>query len=451
MKLFVIVATRQKIANLPPVLELAEPGDEMLWLVSDEAQEQCWADKPRELLRRRGLNTWQLVRLKNINNLSEMAEKLRPIVAQIPDRQYTQVYLVLNGGKKFTPIGVFEAFRTLQPTLLYGAADRAGYVLDDGHPQTLPIVRPYRQAQLDLEEIFWLNDYQRFKSDQWEKLWPGPLPALAAKQQYGQHEQYTYELHQRHHRYADVKERSRRISIEDLVQAVTFNNLPQLVSQGSLARWHKALSRLIECDNEDQRRGVFHATLNLIESAALGLQLERDREQFPSATIGSALEYAVARRVHAWPEAHRHAAIYSIWMGIMVAPASRPDSAHAEYDVLLVLTNGVLINLECKAAQVSSKDLDSRLLRLRQISSRTSRTLVVMPCFTRCQQEPWFLDLHRARIQVEQSLGPDSWLPFTWPEQPSRYTVYHQGEQQTFDCPTFEERLTQLLAAYVPR
>ena len=39
-QLFVVVSTGQNVANLPPLLEHAREGDEVLWIESEAAREQ---------------------------------------------------------------------------------------------------------------------------------------------------------------------------------------------------------------------------------------------------------------------------------------------------------------------------------------------------------------------------------------------------------------------------
>lgn len=50
-----LVSTGQKVANLPPVLELAEPGDEVIWVESPEAKLRYWTSTPRKVLESAGL------------------------------------------------------------------------------------------------------------------------------------------------------------------------------------------------------------------------------------------------------------------------------------------------------------------------------------------------------------------------------------------------------------
>ncbi|MFQ3651720.1 MAG: hypothetical protein SNJ75_15455, partial [Gemmataceae bacterium] len=126
MNLFVLVSTGQKVANLPPVLELAQTGDRTLWIVSEEARKRNWTSGPRAVLEKAGLVTMTEIVVPHVNDPSLLTTQLKPTVDSLID-QFTSVYLVTNGGTKHTPIGLLNAFQTLSPMLLYGDERPAVY------------------------------------------------------------------------------------------------------------------------------------------------------------------------------------------------------------------------------------------------------------------------------------------------------------------------------------
>ena len=74
---FVLVSTGQNVANLPPVLEFANPGDEVIWIESEEAFNGNWAEGIKSILKRHGFEQNQIVRVKDINDPSEIVRMLK--------------------------------------------------------------------------------------------------------------------------------------------------------------------------------------------------------------------------------------------------------------------------------------------------------------------------------------------------------------------------------------
>jgi len=81
----------------------------------------------------------------------------------------------------------------------------------------------------------------------------------------------------------------------------------------------------------------------------------------------------------------------------------------AELDVVLALTNGVLIHLECKSWSIDDKDLDARMMNLLRSSSQQARMVVVAPMFPSFADRTWFPDMH-ARYKKNRTVGNPEWL-----------------------------------------
>jgi hypothetical protein len=62
-RLFVALSTGQNIANLLPILELADADDRVMWLESATARDRGWSDGALGVLRARGLDDVDRVRL----------------------------------------------------------------------------------------------------------------------------------------------------------------------------------------------------------------------------------------------------------------------------------------------------------------------------------------------------------------------------------------------------
>lgn len=445
MKLFVLVSTGQKVANLPPVLELAQPGDRVLWIESPEAVRENWTAGPRAVLEEQGLVTAGLVRVGHLNDPCQLDQALKPFVEQ-SRAGYHDVYLVTNGGKKHTSIGLLKAFDAMFPKLLYAEERPVVCTIYPPGLDSSPLILPYNRHRLDLPDILRLNGYTLHGAGICKRLWPDGLPAEIAHELYGRDEDYTYLLHARH-----TGSKSERKYV-CRGKYLPFEKLPD-VAPDRYNRWLQKLSEVGCPANEQSLRKIYYSTIKLVRLSPRRPHYRGGEKGDHDLLLGPAFERAVARRVHQWQAAHPHPAIQSIWTGVKIAHQSTPETVEAEFDVLLVMRNGLLIHLECKSGNVQPgalRELDVGIHRLRLGTSRRSRLAVVVPLFTRCHAEPWFEGMHRTWVRLKAGLGCQHVLPFTWPGQPASYPAPEDPSGQTISCPSFEDALTSLLLPYHP-
>lgn len=358
MQLFVLVSTGQRVANLPPVLELAQPGDRVLWIESDEAQQRNWTIAPRLILEENGLQTERVVSVSQLNDPFVVASALEPIVSSLANR-YQSIYLVTNGGTKHTPIGLLGAFHRLSPKLLYGDERPAGFSIYPSGFTAPPQVSSYTRHKLDLPDILRVNGYTLATPSEYRRIWPNSISGEITSEQYGIDESYTCRLHTEHFAWASIGSKQQR---------VRFENIYSLVPD-AYQRWIRTLEQVSFAMNQQNLCSIYNGTLNLAESAAHAAA-RRDRGiALPVARVGNSLERAVARRVWTWQAKHQHPAIQSIWIGAKIAREETPHCVEAEFDILLVLKNGVLVHLECKSANAQARQLDINTHRLRQAGS----------------------------------------------------------------------------------
>jgi hypothetical protein len=259
MNLFVLVSTGQRVANLPPVLEIAQRGDQVLWVESDEANRLNWTAGPRAVLEAQGLQTWQVVRLAHVNDPALLTATLEPIARAVTGR-YAAVYLVTNGGTKHTPIGLLNAFHCCAPRLLYGDERPAVYSVFPPGLAAPPAVAPYTRHRLDLADILRLNGYAVATGCQPVRLWPNPLLADLQRERYGVDEPYTYQLHEQHYAWASVPRGNQRVRFEDLAGLV-----PDVYQ-----RWMRTLEQLRYAMTTQNVSNVYFGTLNLGDGSPSG-------------------------------------------------------------------------------------------------------------------------------------------------------------------------------------
>jgi hypothetical protein len=443
-QLFVVVSTGQNVANLPPVLERARPGDLVLWVESASATSDNRAAGARQVLRRAGLaEITAPVRVAEENDPAEVARACR--AALEPWRRSAEIVLVVNGGRKLTPAGLIEGCRELAPTLLYGEGDRAELWVFEGGAGRPPRKQPYARHRLDLADVLEVSGHVLANPDEARRAWPTPQPFPDLEQEaYGRDAQATRKLHADHHAWASR-------GVGDDATPVHYGDLARLLPPPRLDKWRRALEPLAQSgqlDNPDVRKAIYNATLRLADDARMARHSEGLTP--PARPLGPCLERAVLRRTARWAEAHGAPVVQSVWGHVKAARAANPADVVAEFDALLVLRNGILIHLECKSAAAERKDLDARLLNLQRAGSRLARMAVCVPVCTAFADEEWFQRLHELRRRVEADWGLP-FVPLTLEGQPAEYQVTApDGGRVACHCPTFEEALGRLLAPFAP-
>lgn len=170
-----------------------------------------------------------------------------------------------------------------------------------------------------------------------------------------------------------------------------------------------------------------------------------------SSVIGPLFEQAVTLRLYQWLQQNQGmgGVIQSAWHNVRVAHRNAPERVTAEWDLLLVLKNGVLWSLECKAATAEYKDLDARFYNLEQAAgSHLARMALVIPLFSPFSDEAWFAVSHKLRLQVEERNSGMRTLFVGLPGQPDHYFFGESPKYQHYTCPTLEEGLLQIFKGY---
>lgn len=430
---FILVSTGQAVANLPPVLEYAGPGDRVAWIESRRARAEGWSAGARAVLARYGLVAGPDIPVDEVNDPAQVVAACRAAAEALGG---SRPVVVANGGNKLTPVGLLFGLQALHPVVLYGEEQPAVcWRFEDGFGVP-PEIRPYARHTLDLPDILEAGGHAIQNPDAAERFWPGPLPTHLSTRRYGSDPVYSAQLHRDHFARADLNRQTDRLTYP-VVQAAA----PDL-----LRLWKAELPAIPFPDRRDLRRDevfgrVYRSTQDLADGAAARLAA-RDLP-LPAEPLGPALENAVSVRVHRWLTAIRPVAVQAAWRNARVGFAGSPRTT-AEFDVLLVLRNGVLLHLECKSAAAGLKDLHARLWNLQRASSRLARMAVCLPCFTAFGGEPWAQSLGELTAQVDGAREPGRMdvVRFTLPGQPHA----RPGES---DCPPFEDALDDLLAPYL--
>ncbi|MBI5758601.1 MAG: hypothetical protein HZA46_08795 [Planctomycetales bacterium] len=364
-----------------------------------------------------------------------------------------RTFLVCNGGNKLTPVGLLQGWANLHPVVLYGDDSPAVcWTFPQGLEQS-PYIRPYQRDTLDLPDILTTSGHFLLNQGAAERFWPGPIPPDLVREPYGKIEEYTRYLHSQHFEWAVIQAGK---------ELPGYDALSHLVDLERVERWKRAFVPLISAGARSKGKDfdevmhslspgtlspIYFATINLAQDGARSRD-RRDKSP-PEAKISDAFERAVAARVHAWLDRVGHPAVQSAWRNVEVARRGQTEPM-AQFDVLLVLKNGIIWHLECKSATVELKDLDARILNLQQAGSQLARMAVCVPILTQYATEPWFERLQTLRHRIEGSRIP--FVSFTLPNQPATYSWPDEnGTPVVRDCPSLEAKLDFFLKQYEPR
>lgn len=462
--LFIIVSTGQNLANLPPLLEMAKKNDEVLWIESAASRNGNWSEGARRVISDHGLvSRPEQVEIANLNNPTEIIACLHPIIHAISKNK--RILFIANGGPKLTPLGVLQACSGLNVEILYGETNPVGYYLLPSQLENNPGVLEYKNHRLDLIDILHSYNYLFSPSDPKPlQLWPNPTQTTDLSDIYGLNEKETIRLHD--HLYGitlahignNDKKSPRFADLEKVVQAGRLNDPAtgwknQIVSSLLALKYslHYTTHQANILKNEKfltQLPIIYNSTVSLSDKLRSAIiQMNADNTgNLANRDIGKRFENGVGFRVVNWIAHNQqsHQAIQSVWQNVSVCRKADESIKVAEWDVLIVLKNGILLNIECKSFTTTPlKELDARLLNLKEMGSE-AKMIVCFPFYTRYVDRPWFNISHIFKNKLKKM----PYLPFTFPGQPESYVV-QLGETTVEDsCPSFEDQLGRILKPY---
>ncbi|HEX5327828.1 MAG TPA: hypothetical protein VFW75_14255 [Acetobacteraceae bacterium] len=146
--LFIAIATGQAAANLPPILEMAHPDDQVLWLESDAARRGKWVDGPRTVLAGRRIHSRDPVSVTD-----EPAGVAAAVLQCLAECRECRPVFVHNGGTKLASLILDRASGTTPRPILYGLERPAElWIFPAGIDGPLE-KRAYTRARLSLPEV----------------------------------------------------------------------------------------------------------------------------------------------------------------------------------------------------------------------------------------------------------------------------------------------------------
>jgi len=428
--LFVALSTGQNIANILPILELAEPGDQVLWVESATAQHKQWGKGACEVLKHHGVS--DIVPLQLTDDDPASLQQALAGHEAVQDSGFL-VKLIGNGGTKLQMLAAFHAMNGKLDELLYNHDQRC--VLErrrycNGRPE--PVVRQiYHRHGIDLADVLACNGREILAGDE-QRLWPNQdQPSLPC---YGTDSEWTRDCHQR---VADwTKGHPKKPK-----KAFDYGRAAELAPEQA-KNFHRQI--LAVCGlpaNTKLKKSALEDLYNRahrLDKEAWEFQNKHGSLDQSVPHLGNELEDAVAARVSQWltMQPEFSAIVQSIWQNVKIRLTHGSEDL-AELDVALLLRNGVLISLECKSFDVPLKDMNSRLGEIQRSSSQLARIAICAPSYPMFSACSWHKEL------IEKVEGMRKWrqfklIEFTLPEQPG-----HNGK-------TFENALADWLKPFLP-
>lgn len=428
--LFVALSTGQNIANILPILELAEPGDRVLWVESDTAQRKQWGDGACEVLQRHGVTN-----LMHLELTDDDPASLQQALAghEAVQEAGASIKLIGNGGTKLQMLAAFRALNGHLDELLYNnnepcVLERQRY--HHGRPE--PVVRQaYRRHGIDLADVLACNGREIVAGNE-RRLWPDqkqpPLP------HYGTDAEWTRDCHQRVADWA-------RSHPDKPKKAFDYARAADLAPDEAEKFRRQVLEACGLAPDMPIKKNALEELYNRahrLDTEAWKFQCKHGSREQDIPDLGRELEEAVAARVVQWLMTHPDfaAGVQSVWQNVKIRLAQgREDTA--ELDVALLLKNGVLMALECKAFDAQVKDMNSRLGELQRSASQLARIAICAPSYPAFIKDQWCKELDR-NVGRMRHWGQFKLIEFTLPDHPGQ-----AGK-------TFESALGDWLKPFLP-
>jgi len=469
-----LISTGQNISNLIPLLQFANIEDDIVVLESTTSQLNGWGFRFRELLRKKDYRHIQLVEMDD-STLLNPVRLFHRIKGFIEHPINTNVSVYLNGGQKLAAVALLHGLGTYNPKLIYMEHSPARIrVLDDLKGKAtfreVPITFP-----VDLRDILSIYASELHGSSQMRPVYletclmeNRPSETLAS---FWRESEYSHTLLLMYGRQAvddaykaapftvdsntlkdTVRKKMLNSPLDSIRFAKPFNNTSEkrvdFVASFIKSVINKVSSQTGRADVAP-RLPLSDAVRNaLIVNGFLDKGFDKNsvsRMDFRQ-RLGTYFENVVFLRLLHLMEKHPelNTVISQIWRNIVVCKSDESLQITGEYDILLVLKNGILISLECKSYDFNTKDAFSRIARLARRGGGQARQWVTAPLFT---GSGLFHPEMYVLYERMKSFGIP-FVPFTMNGQPGE--IMHLRTGKMVRVATFEETLLKLLSAWLP-
>lgn len=158
--IYVAVASSARVANLPVILELASPDDEVLLVVSPWARHGGHVEPVLTVLGQHGLQKLGTLDVRDLNDPGSLVPVLRDALLQRGAAHGRRISYILNGGTKLTPFCVLPALQSFRTTFLYNSSREPCYMAF-ASPDATPSRHPFVRHRLSLDDLLTANGFVR--------------------------------------------------------------------------------------------------------------------------------------------------------------------------------------------------------------------------------------------------------------------------------------------------
>ncbi|MHA1279631.1 MAG: hypothetical protein ACTSQ8_20705 [Candidatus Helarchaeota archaeon] len=459
MALHIAISTGQNITNVIPIREMAHPGDEILFIESETAHQQKWTERACRLLEKEHVKFVPSLCVSDAEQIAfiPLLNKLRDYFKNLQLSSDPKIYFYLNGGQKIAAVAVWEALRNWKPVLVYMDARFPALQVSDPLQQKTILIPIQRKVKL--QEILILHDSVLREPQNALPSWdPLSLEHVSLYQEFQENAEFIQKIYARMVEKSYYEENKKtKIKIPP--------DWREEFEQFKIRRFEK---HLLRCSVPGVLKKYLHFnTPNRMKNFLIGLiqygysqhgQLEQQFLQLKKKKIysinggarsipmsyGTFFEYAVLYRFLQFlqenPEYKQ--VISEIWLQVKIGSSSQPQKDAGEYDILLVMKNGMVITLECKTFQFQEKDLFSRLARLMQRTGILNEIWVVFPFFTEKNlfapsMEHLFKGMQMLKMKI---------IPFGRKHQ---YAMHETEEGEIIQIPEFEDQLKKYMQRFL--
>lgn len=326
-RVFVALSTGQNIANLLPILELADAGDRVVWLESATAKRQGWGDGALGVLRARGVHDIDRVALAN----DDPSTLYRILSVHPAATGAERLCLIANGGTKLQLAAALRALEGPNLATLYNA-DRPCRLEQVPSDPRAPVIRShYRRHDVDVPEILACQGWV-LTPDSGGRVWPHADDQVAPTD-YGLDPAYTERRHDALWAWYGRRVPETAADADKLLARPPSFHQAEHHAPAQVARFLNTLSHFRQ--STVQSRQVYESALKLAQETAIALAKP---DAAPPPPIGPEFEHAVLARLLEWIDAEPAACavIQSVWRDVKVArPGSRQSVAQLDIAIAL--------------------------------------------------------------------------------------------------------------------
>jgi len=417
--LHVAISTAQTAAIVIPILSVGKPGDSVLFINSVSAKSLGWTDRSAQVLKENGFSS-----LPNIDVDDDVQLNIFAIAGLIRQRlgnylpQYAKTFVHLNGGQKMTAIGLFEAVQNENITFVYMDNQPVQLViLEQGKIEYRPV--PFQVELNDVLKLYGSRISPDMAIPKPVKLENTGLPAMAQEALLAA---TLFKIFERPDDPGESKQNDLRTLLDEIQPLVNelslensrnrnLSNTPinrflkkpwdkeqssrPLLKEEAIRNclkteyltFYKSLKNMLNPNvnnnfriqlNEDESRSL-HKHGFIRENQTAGINPSDIKQR-----LGFYFEAQVLTRLQHFLAEHNEfeKIISEIWSGLKLTGENKPAIISGEYDIFLLLRNGIGISLECKTFLFEEKDLFARIARLNRRTSILSQQWLVIPFYT---------------------------------------------------------------------